>query len=249
MKLKTVQRVIYRILRFFINIFYPKTIIHGLENLPDEPCVIVANHTQMNGPLIGELRFPGKRYIWCASQMMTLREVPAYALADFWPHKPKATRWFYKMLSYVIAPFSVCVFNHAHTIAVYHDNRVLSTYRESMRRLGEGANIIIFPEHARPHNHIVYDFQEGFVDLAKMYHRQTGKALRFVPMYIAPTLRAAYLGKSIVYDPTVPIKSQREQICTYLMDEITALAVALPRHKVVPYLNVPRREYPYNREV
>ena len=40
---------------------------------------------------------------------------------------------------------------------------------------------------------------------------------------------------------------ERNRICTYLMDEITAIAEALPEHTVVPYRNVPRKAYPTNR--
>ncbi len=247
--MKVVQTIVYCIVRALVRLFYPRPTFVGLENLPDEPCVIVANHTQMNGPIIGEVYFPGKRAIWCAGPMMKLREVPAYAYADFWSHKPKATRWMYKILSYLIAPLSVCVFNQAHTIAVYHDSRVISAYRASLKKLAEGANIIILPEHAQPHNAIVCDFQEGFVDLAKMYYRQTGKRLSFVPMYIAPTMHEVHIGAPVAFNPQQPIAQERERICAALMEAVTALAVALPRHKVVPYNNVSRREYPYNKEL
>ena len=116
----------FRLIRGLVWLFYPQITVEGIENLPDEPCIVVGNHSQMNGPICGELYFPGKRKIWCASQMMKMKEVPQYAFEDFWSRKPKWQHGFYRLLSYAIAPISSCVFNHAFTIPVYHDTSFLN---------------------------------------------------------------------------------------------------------------------------
>ena len=237
---------LYRLIKGLVQLFYPKMEVVGTENLPDEPVIVVGNHTQMNGPIACELYFPGKRYIWCAGQMMHLKEVPAYAFQDFWSQKPGWCRWFYKILSYLIAPFSVCVFNNAGTIPVYHDIRLRTTFKMSMDKLQDGASMIIFPEHDEPYNNIIYDFQDKFIDLARMYHKRTGKELSFVPLYIAPTLKKMYIGKPLRFCAEAPINEERQRICDYLMAEITEIARALPEHTVVPYRNIPKRLYPSN---
>ena len=248
MKKKNVfSYICYRIIRFFVWLFYPETKVVGAENLPAEACVVVGNHTKMNGPICGELYFPGKRKIWCAHQMMYLKEVPAYAYQDFWSGKPKGIRWFYKLLSYIIAPISACVFTNANTIPVFRDNRLLTTFKQTVSALTEGENVIIFPECYTPHNHIVYTFQDRFIDVAKLYYKRTGKAVSFVPLYIAPALKAMYIGKPMQYNPNAPIEEQREEIAQYLMDAVTELAVNLPRHRVVPYPNMPKKDYPFNK--
>lgn len=235
-------------IKVMVRLFYPRIRVEGLENLPEEPVIVVANHSQMNGPIACELYFPGDRYTWCAGQMMHLKEVPAYAYQDFWSYKPKYIRWFYKGLSYLIAPLSVCVFNNARTIGVYRDARIISTFKNTVNKLEEGSSVVIFPEHYEPHNHIVNDFQDKFIDIAKLYYKKTGKTLQFVPMYIAPNLKTMYLGQPIRYQPDVPVAEQRKDICAYLMDTITNMAVSLPVHTVVPYANIPKKQYPKNRE-
>lgn len=177
---------------------------------------------------------------------MHLKDVPDYAYRDFWSGKPRATRWFYRLLSYVIAPLSVCVFGNANTIGVYHDTRILSTFKQTVQRLEEGANVVIFPEHRVPYNHILCDFQEKFVDVAKLYYKRTGKCVAFVPMYLAPKRKAMYLGEPIRYDPEVPMELQRQQICQTLMRRITRIACALPEHKVIPYDNFSGKKYVSN---
>ncbi len=236
----------YKVVKALVRLFYPKMEVVGTENLPDGAAMIVGNHTQMHGPIACELYFPGNRYTWCAGQMMELKEVPGYAYQDFWSQKPKRSRWFYKIVSYIIAPLSVLIFNNANTIAVYHDNRILGTFRETVKKLQSGASVVVFPEHDVPYNHILCEFQDRFIDIARLYYKRTGKELDFVPLYIAPDLKKMVLGRPIRFCATNSHEEERKRICTYLMEQITDLACALPKHTVVPYRNIPKKLYPSN---
>ena len=237
---------LYRVIRWLVWLFSPRFRIVGAENLPDGPCVIVGNHSQMYGPIAGELYTPGKHDIWCAGEMMNKKEVAEYAYRDFWSGKPKWNRWFYRILSRLIGPLAELIFTNAHTVPVYHDARVLTTFRESVARLREGNRLVIFPECYDEHNNIVHAFQERFVDVARFYYKKTGQAISFVPMYLAPRRKTIYYGAPIAFRPEAPIAGERERICRELMDAITAIAVALPEHVVVPYPNIPKRDYPKN---
>ena len=237
---------IYKAIKWLVWLFYPKMKVVGTENLPNEATIIVGNHTQMNGPIACELYLPGNRYTWCAGQMMNTKEVPAYAYKDFWSQKPKFSRPFYKLLSYIIAPLASFLFNKANTIAVYRDNRIMSTFRTTVNKLADGAQVVIFPEHDKEFNNIIYDFQDKFIDIARLYHKRTGKDLTFVPLYIAPKLKKMYLGKPIRFSSETPIEEERRRICDYLMNEITNIARSLPKHTVIPYRNIPKKYYPTN---
>ena len=183
----------YRVIRWLVWVFSPKYRLEGTENLPQEPCVIVGNHSHMYGPIAGELYIPGKRRIWCAGEMM-------------------------------------CVFNNAHTVAVYHDTRLISTFRDAMAKLQEGNSMVIFPEHYDEHNNIVHDFQDKFVDLARFYYKKTGTELSFVPLYVCPALKTLTFGKPIRFRASAPIAEERRRICGGLMDAITEIATLLPEH-------------------
>ena len=76
--------LMYKILYFFINLFFPRMKIFGLENLPEEACILVGNHSQMTGPLLSELRLNIPHETWCAGQMM---DWPS-AAADAWRKSP-----------------------------------------------------------------------------------------------------------------------------------------------------------------
>ena len=174
-------------------------------------------------------------------------EAAAYAYRDFWSKKPRAVRWFYKLLSHLVVPLCLCLFNNAHTVGVYHDARALTTFRTSVQKLRDGDRLVIFPERYEEHNQIVHAFQDRFVDLGRLYHAKTGRALAFVPLYVAPRLGILSFGAPILYDPAGASKTERSRISTALMDAVTDLALALPPHTVVPYPNVPKREWPRSR--
>lgn len=241
-----IEKVFYKVCWWLVWVFYPKTTVEGQENLPEEASIIVGNHSQANGPIVAELYFPGKRSIWCAGQMMSVKEVPDYAYHDFWDEKPKALKPLFRLLSYIIAPFAACVMRCGDTIAVYRDTRIINTFRDTVKKLQAGNHIIIFPECKKGYNQILCQFQENFVDVAKLYYKRTGNELNFVPMYLAPRLHKIYFGKPIRFNAQAPIAEERRRICQALMDSITEIAEGLPEHIVVPYPNIPKKDYKTN---
>ena len=98
------------------------------------------------------------------------------------------------------------------------------------------------------YNHIINNFQDKFIDIAKFYYKSTGKALSFVPFYIAPKLKLVKFGQPIIFNPEEPIEKQRTIICEYLKTQITLIAESLPVHKVVPYENITSRKYATNKD-
>lgn len=131
--------------------------------------------------------FPKNKSIWTMGQMLNKKEVPAYAFEDFWSRKPRWTHWFYKILSHMIAPIAAYIFNNADTIAVYKDTRIITTFKQSIKKLNVGNNIVIFPENRVEFNEIINKFQDKFIDVAKLYYKKYNKELYFVPMYYAKT--------------------------------------------------------------
>lgn len=237
----------YKFLRWCISLFYKKRKFLNQENILNEPSIYIGNHAQLHGPLTNEMFFPRKKMIWCIGQMMNIKEVPSYSYQDFWSKKPKCLKWFYKLLSYLIAPLSSYIFTHADTIAVYKDSRLIDTYRKTIKALEEDKNIIIFPEKDQLYNEIISEFQDKFVDVARLYYKKTGIKVAFIPMYNSPKLKTVIFGRAIYYDPNININEQRDIIITHLKNEITTLAKSLPPHKVVPYQNISKRKYPMSK--
>ena len=237
----------FRFIRSIVKAVTPKYVSLKTENLPKQPCVIVSNHAQLYGPIATQFYSQRQTSTWCTYEMTELKEVPAYAYRDFWSLKPKWSKWIYKLFSYLVAPISVYVFKHAYIVPVYKDIRLLKTFKMSIEMLESGEDIHIFPEKAQLHNHIVCEFQDRFVDLAKLYYIKTKKKLSFVPVYLAPKISTIIYGKPIEFNPDNKPEDERARICGYLMDEITSLAESLEEHKVIPYINIKKKDYPKNK--
>lgn len=246
--MKQKKPLLFRLIVRIVRRLTPKYTVCGVEKLPEESCVIVGNHCQLYGPIAAELYMPRDSFIWCVGEMMNRKEVPAYAYEDFWPGKRKGLCWFYHMLSHLIALPMSYVLTYAHAIPVYHDTRILTTIRRSIECLNSGADVVIFPESHEPYNGILWNFHTHFADLARMYYRRTGNAVCFVPMYTAPKLGSIHFGDPVRYNPDAPPDEERERISAAMLEGITALAVALPRHTVVPYPNIRKRDYPLNTD-
>jgi len=242
------QPRLYRLVAWAVFRLSPKYTLSGAEHFPDESCVIVGNHAQMYGPLAAEFYMPRPHATWCIGEMMDRKQVPAYAFQDFWSMKPERTHWFYRLLSRLIAPIAEYLFTHAHTIPVYRDARVVTTFRKSIDDLQAGTDVVILPESAAPFNGILWQFQEHFVELAKLYYRRTGRILSFVPMYVTPRLKIISFGAPVRYNPEAPDVDEDSRICAALMHAITGLAAALPPHRVIPYPNIPKDQYPMNTD-
>ncbi|MBE7082045.1 MAG: hypothetical protein E7372_05785 [Clostridiales bacterium] len=232
--------IIYKICAFFIKMSYKKTEYIGLENLPKEPSIIAGNHAQLHGPINAELYFPTKKLIWCDGPMMNRKEFPKYAYSNFFGGKPNI---FQKMLSHMIAPIITNVFRHADALPVYRDMRIMKTYKSTTDVLEQGVNVVILPECPEEFNEITNKFNEYFVDVARFYYKHNAKELNFVPMYYSKELKKTLFGKPIKFDANAPIETERKRICEYLMGEITTLAKTLPPHKVIPFNNVPKKDY------
>lgn len=236
--------LLFKIITRMISLFYGKVNYEGLENIPDEPCIIVRNHAQVHGPILAELKSPYSRYTWCIGNMLHIKEFPEYAFEEFWGSKPKYARWWYRTLAYMIAPIATYTFRNADVVGVYKDGRAMATFKNSLRVLRDEYNIVLFPECHKKYNNIINDFEDGFVSLGKLYFKSTGKEISFVPMYNAPSLKTVIYGKPIKYDST---KDTHKYIVDYLKIEITNLSKSLPRHRVIPYDNIPKKSYPYSQ--
>lgn len=233
-------KMLYKVARFF----YGKIKFIGLDNIKS-PCIIVANHAQAYGPLMFELGFPFEQKMWCISDMLHLKTAPRYIYKDFFKYKSKKMAWLYWPLSFLLSPILVYLCKNIQPIAVYKDNKILSTFKNSAKSLKNGENIIIFPETHEKYNNIVNNFQSGFANVAKFYEKQCQLPLSFVPAYVCPKLKTIVFGDPIYAD--IFQKEDCRKLCNQLMQEITLLAQSLPKHKVVPYANIKQKHYPDSR--
>lgn len=221
----------YRLTRRTVRFFYKK---YKVDIAKSEPALYIGNHCKAHGPLAYTFYFPPKKMIWVIGEMFDRKTVPEYAYEDFFRNnRPK---WFFKFLSRVISrPFSYLIRN-AETIAVYKDFRVVSTLKKTVAALQEGNSIVIMPECRKPYNDVLFEFQDNYIEVARLYYKATGLCLKFYPTYLAPKLKRIVVGEPITFNPNESIVDEKLRINSYLKEEITKLYSTLPKHRAVLYI-------------
>jgi len=99
---------------------------------------------------------------------------------------------------------------------VYHDARVMSTVRTSMRLLKEGKYIVIFPEQPSGFGEHHDWINTGWLNICTMYHRTTGKALKLWPVHIDTKGKAFHVAKPVVFDTARTVEEQQDEMVRLL---------------------------------
>jgi hypothetical protein len=129
----------------------------------------------------------------------------------------------------IFAPLVLWILNSVEPIPVYRENRrVLETINLTVEAMLELDNILIFPENPLTTENKRYSvkgvshFYTGFVHIAKVYYKKSGRAVTFYPVYANPKKRTITFGEGIAYDPEG--KNEPERICDLLEQAINHMA-------------------------
>lgn len=239
----------YRLIQSTVRKLYIKYTVEERNAPVEGGRIYVSNHAQIHGPIAHQLYFPRPKKIWVIGEMCNRKEAGDYAMKDFWPFKKKSVRWFYYLFSHLIISWlGPYLFTHADTIAVYKDIRLKQTMNQTVEALDCGEDVVIFPEHGTPHNRYLNEFLLHFVDVARRFHKVTGKPLSFYPVYTCPELKKIIIGQPIQYEYDQIPDQERLRIIGYLQTEITRMADELPNHTIIPYANIDKKKRQKSKE-
>ncbi|MEG2014516.1 MAG: hypothetical protein RR086_02180, partial [Clostridia bacterium] len=221
----------YRFFYGICKVFFPRVKVTYLAGEPTEPCVFIANHAQLYGPVEYSLAFKNKR-IWSTSEICNYQEAYEYMYNYAFIAPKRHGQWWWKMWSRVSAKLIVKITKDADVLPVfYNSHRIITTFHDSVESLQQGKNIIIQPEKPVKYTDYIFEFSEGFVSLGSYYLKHTGKTLAFYPTYLAVQLKTILVGEPINYDPTIT----NAEFAHNLMIKINDLAMSLPKHKAIPF--------------
>ena len=201
----------YRVLSAMIRGVTPRMKTIWEEPFDGEPCVFVGNHAGAFGPIDMCVKFPlrDQNFIWMNASVLHPKEVPAYVRQDYW-WKPgcKLEPLYNATLPYIAAALLPPILRLAPTVPVYHDMRVMTTMRQSIRHLKEGHNLVIFPEQPSGYQSHHDWINTGFLQVAPMYYKATGKVLKFYPVHLDYHKHVFKVAKPIAFDPERTLEEQ-----------------------------------------
>ena len=237
----TIKRphICFQILKFFVKIFFPKNelIWKTTKWESGEPVFLVSNHTKIYAPVYFILN---KKEIDARLWTNSFFFFPKECWHHMWENvlKYRHPRHLLGFIALLIIPIICAVFRAINGIPVFHKSEKVETitFKKSMETFDEGVPQLVFPEKVKPQvNEYLFEFKTGYTVIAEKYYMQTGKKVKFYPVYCAQSLRKIVIGEPIEYNPNIQMDEQRYIIKEYLQNKIKELADGLGPHKPVLY--------------
>ncbi len=231
------MRIGYRIFRRILKLFFPRNEFIWQCDKPkdDELVFFVGNHTKMYAPLTFLLNYDKPIRLWSHAAYLYHKDVLKHLIVNV--IKERKPKFILYPLAVLLSPLIVWFFRSIEPIPVfYQDRRVIDTFEKSVETFKEGISQAVFPEKTEGRiNKYIFEFSRGFTQTARLLYEQTGKVLKFYPLYVCQPLKKVLIGEPIAYNPDIHINKQKNDICLYLENAIKELGDSLPEHKIIVY--------------
>lgn len=191
---------------------------------PEGPCVYIVHHQNMSGPIHAVGLLPEEARIWVYNLFLKrdtcFQQFYGYTFTKRY-HWPKPFAWVCaKLLSFTIPP----VLGAFGAIPVHHSTGVFSTMRQSLMALENGESLIICPDvEYSSESAKVGDVYTGYLGLEKLYHRQTGQHIHFVPLFCSRSKKALVAGTHVVFRSNVDFKRESARVSAMLRTQINTI--------------------------
>ncbi|MBE5814781.1 MAG: hypothetical protein E7320_06185 [Clostridiales bacterium] len=216
--------MLYKMLRGMVRLFSRKWETVWEEPFDGELAVFCPNHAGAMGPIrmCAHFELTDSCYSWMNNGMMEAKEVPAYVRQDYWWEPGcKLEPLYNATLPYIAAAIIPPILRSAPGIPVYHDARVLKTFRQSIERMKEGNHMIIFTEQPAGHGTSEGELNSGWLQIAPMAWRIMKVKLKIYPVNIDLEKRRISVAKPVQYDPEIPLREQQETILSAIKKGIS----------------------------
>ncbi len=164
--------------------------------------VYVCRHLNMHGPYTTIKWLPVDVHPMILSVYFSrdeaYRHMKNYTFSARWGRKPKEK----SLLARCAGSLVYNVVASLRAVPVYRNTgSSIKTLREGLKYLKKGESLIVYPdvEYTAKYG-AESEIYPGFLYLGEMYRRQTGKSLRFVPLYIDDRHRRIIAGEAVVAD-------------------------------------------------
>ncbi len=217
----------YRFCRGLWRLTHRRLPVHGLEHIVCEPAVFIGRHQDLYGPVEIMAWVPLRLRVWALS-CFTDRQECYQHFSSYTFHVRKGYPLpVARLIAAVISPFVTMLLHSMGAIPVHRGKReIMDTFRRSVQALSEGESLLVMPE--RDYTNEDADAGEmytGFVQLARLYHRTTGKGLHFYPIYPSRLDGALFVEQPVVFNPDNDYRAERERILAELQSRLSRSTV------------------------
>ena len=237
------RNLFYKFIYVIGRVSFPRAEMTWEDGPADEPAVYVCNHAGVRGPAMMVLDFKRPHKFWVISFTLDRSKCANFAFHDFFTGESRKHKGFWRFISRIVGRLMPHLFSCGDVIPLYHDRRIAITIKQTLKTLRAGEDIVVFAESPKRYSEYINELKTGVADIGYLYNLQTGKKLKFYPVYIERKNKVISIGKPVEYDPSVRVEDQRGTISVYLRDSIDRMARGLKKHKPVPFLPPEWYEY------
>ena len=197
--------------------------VYGLENIVEEPAVFIGRHQNLHGPVEIMAWSPMRMRVWALHVFLNVRTCYRHFSGYTFSVRKGWSHFLAKLTSAIISPFVVGLLRSMKAIPVYRAQKnIMDTFRQSVQTLCAGENILMMPERDYTDRSAdAGDMYNGFVHIAQMYYRASGRALHFYAIYPSQWDNAIYINKPVVFDPQAPFRAERERVVAALKESLS----------------------------
>jgi 1-acyl-sn-glycerol-3-phosphate acyltransferase len=172
----------------------------GLDNIQTPgPAIFITNHLGPTGPIETVLSIPIRFYPWGIAEMNDPQRAPKYIFDDFVHPVLHLGGKFGLLFATLLTKITVPLFKSIGVIPIDRfGGWTADGFRQSLRLLHEGKNLLIFPENSvleldpetsmRP-------FMPGFATLCSLFDREAGFAVPVYPVAVNSQAEIVIIGK------------------------------------------------------
>lgn len=177
----------WKFLQRFFRLFFKGITLRGVENIPDSPYIVVANHLASKGPILLLSYWPHRLYPWIIWKTITFKTAINYISKDFVEKELKIKGFLSIVISFLISLIAIPFLKAIGCIPVYSGSKKIKlTIDISVSLLLRGKNIVIFSEDSLlPSQDGIHKFRNGFLEIAKRYVKITNKPINIVPVFLS----------------------------------------------------------------
>jgi hypothetical protein len=177
---------------------------------------------------------PIRFYPWVIAEMMDFKRAPRYLFDDFVHPVLHLSGWFGMFFSTLLTKISVRLLRSVDAVSIDRfGGWTMDGFRNSMKLLFEGKNLLIFPEDPKlplDAETLMRHFMPGFVTLCNMFQEAEDTLLPIYPMAVHARSEMVSIGKPEFFHQRGQHKKAINNFCQLLEDCVCRLYLDLKKN-------------------
>ena len=189
------------------------------EDVYSEPAVFLVQHHNMSGPIHSLGLLPDSVHVWALSSLFSCGD----CFEQYYGYTFTKRYGWPRLLALPAAAAGACVvprlMRATGAVPVYRGKReILETMEESVRLLHDGESLLICPDKDySSQKDEIGEIYTGFLHLEKLYWRDTGRHLAFIPLCVDRQKKRITAAEPLFFAGTGRFKEEQRQMEERLM--------------------------------